>query len=576
MTEIISLLKYQWKEFYRIARNKKTRLTTLHESFILINSGLHRKVKTIKMKKTSTPFMLLLALLVSFNVYSLPKLSSLPIASATIFLDFDGHNVNSAVWQSGTPFTCAPSTMSDVQITEVFNRVSEDYRPFNINITTDSTVFLAAPLDRRMRVVITPTSAWYTGVGGVSYVGSFTWGDDTPCFVFCDRLGPNSAKMVAECCSHESGHTVGLSHQSKYDGSCNLTATYNDGLGSGEVAWAPIMGNSYYRNMSGWNNGPTPYGCTVVQDNLSIITSQNGFTYRKDDYTDDINSKPTAINISAIPVNGIITTSTDIDAFKITIAANSNFHIEINPFSIGANNQGADLDVKVSLYNAAKALVRTYDPEDKMNVVIDTILNSGDYYLAVQGAGNSNVSDYGSLGSYRISGVQGTLPIRQVSLTGKVDKPKHNLNWNIITDDPIKLITVESSTTGSNFGTVNTISGTANSFVYMPFQRNEIYYYRLKVTSILNQTVYSNTIVLKADEKTAQSFGVSTFVRNQITVTAADNYEYHLSDINGNTIAQGKGKQGFNQVNIDHQPAGMYILQLVSNNEKQTERIIKQ
>jgi hypothetical protein len=527
------------------------------------------------MKKTYTPFMLLLALLVSFNLYSLPKLSSLPGAAATIFLDFDGHYVNSAVWQNGTPFTCAPANMTDAQITEAFNRVSEDYRPFNVNISTDSTVFLAAPLDKRIRVVITSTSAWYPGVGGISYVGSFTWGDDTPCFVFCDKLGPNNTKMVAECCSHESGHAVGLSHQSKYDGSCNLTATYNDGVGSGEVSWAPIMGNSYYRNMSGWNNGPTPYGCTQVQDNLSIITTQNGFTYRKDDYTDNIDNKTTAIKISTIPINGIITTTTDQDAFKFTIADNSNFSIDVTPFSVAGNNEGADLDVKVALYNANKTLLATYDPENKMSVTIDTILNAADYYLVVQGAGNKNVSDYGSLGSYKITGVQGTLPIHQVSLSGTVQNSQHTLNWNIITDEPIKMITIESSTTGSNFSTVNTISGSANSFVYTPFQRNEIYY-RLKVTSVLNQTVYSNTIVLKADEKTTPSFGVSTFVRNQITVNAADNYQYLLSDINGNTITQGKGKQGFNQVTIDHQPAGIYILQLVSNSHKQTERIIKQ
>lgn len=527
------------------------------------------------MKKTSLPLMLLLALLVSFNAHSLPKLSSLTTASATIFLDFDGHNVNTALWQSGTKFTCAPAAMSDAQITEVFNRVSEDYRPFNINITTDSAVFLAAPLDARMRVVITPTSAWYPGVGGVAYVGSFSWGDDTPCFVFSDRLGPNSAKMVAEGCSHESGHTVGLSHQSKYDGSCNLTATYNDGLGSGEVGWAPIMGNSYYKNMSGWNNGPTPYGCTAVQDNLSIITTQNGFTYRADDYTDNINGSPSSIIVSPIPVKGIITTSTDVDVFKISIAENSNFHIDVNPFSIGANNSGADLDVKVSLYNASKVLINNYDPADKMNVAIDTILNSGNYFLVVQGAGNSNVSDYGSLGSYSITGIQGTLPIRQVSLSGKVEKNIHNLKWNITSDDPIKSVTVESSTTGSNFTTLNTVNGSTNSFAYMPNNRDAIYY-RLKVTSTLNQSVYSNTIVLKPMENSAQSFNVSTFVRNKITVNASDNFQYHLSDINGNTIAQGNGKQGFNQVNIDRQPAGMYILQLVSNNEKQTERIIKQ
>ena len=185
------------------------------------------------MKKNYTSLMLLLALLVSFDVYSLPKLNSLTTATATIYLDFDGEDVNSAVWQGGNPFTCAPANMTDDQVTEVFNRVAEDYRPFNINITTDLNIYLAAPYDTRTRVIITPTSAWYPGVGGVSYVGSFTWGDDVPCFVFCDRLGPNSTKMVAECCSHESGHTVGLSHQSSYDGSCNLTSTYNAGTGSG-------------------------------------------------------------------------------------------------------------------------------------------------------------------------------------------------------------------------------------------------------------------------------------------------------------------------------------------------------
>ena len=37
--------------------------------------------------------------------------------------------------------------------------------------------------------------------------------------------------------------------------------------------------------------------------------------------------------------------------------------------------------LKLSLYDASKTLIQTYDPEDKMNVTIDTILNTGDYYL---------------------------------------------------------------------------------------------------------------------------------------------------------------------------------------------------
>ena len=242
------------------------------------------------MKKFFTPVFLAAFLFISFNAFSIPKLNSYPTAIATLFLDFDGHYVQSSVWNNGMPFNCAASGMTDPQITEAFYRAAEDYRPFNINLTTDSAVFLAAPLNMRMRVIITSTS-WVAGVGGVAYIGSFKWGDDTPAFVFSNKLGPYSPKMVGECISHESGHTVGLAHQSKYGASCSTPIEqYNSGIGSGEDAWAPIMGNSYNRNMSNWNNGPTPYGCTNMQDNLSIITSQNGFGYRTDEYTETLNA----------------------------------------------------------------------------------------------------------------------------------------------------------------------------------------------------------------------------------------------------------------------------------------------
>ena len=119
-------------------------------------------------------------MIISINSYSEVKLSSFPSAKATIFLDFDGQTVIGTSWNGNGPLFCAPSGMSDDQIVEVFNRVAEDYRPFNINITTDSTVFLAAPLNQRIRVIITPTSAWCQGVSGITFTGSFIWGDDTP------------------------------------------------------------------------------------------------------------------------------------------------------------------------------------------------------------------------------------------------------------------------------------------------------------------------------------------------------------------------------------------------------------
>jgi len=74
-----------------------------------------------------------------------PKLSSFPSATATIFLDFDGQTVNSPYWNGGVSFYCTAPTFTSEQITTVFNQVAEDYRPFNLNITTDSTVYFAAP-----------------------------------------------------------------------------------------------------------------------------------------------------------------------------------------------------------------------------------------------------------------------------------------------------------------------------------------------------------------------------------------------------------------------------------------------
>ena len=64
-------------------------------------------------KAISTSIMLLIAL----NVFSVPKLNSYPSATATIYLDFDGCTVTSGAWNQGNTLVCAPSGMTDVQIT---------------------------------------------------------------------------------------------------------------------------------------------------------------------------------------------------------------------------------------------------------------------------------------------------------------------------------------------------------------------------------------------------------------------------------------------------------------------------
>ncbi len=81
-----------------------------------------------------------------------PSLSSLPDASASLYLDFDGHF--EATWGTHTNVSTAvfdideyPTTFSDDElafITETWARVAEDYAPFNINVTTVEPAVLAS------------------------------------------------------------------------------------------------------------------------------------------------------------------------------------------------------------------------------------------------------------------------------------------------------------------------------------------------------------------------------------------------------------------------------------------------
>ena len=112
------------------------------------------------MKNLTQKLCFIAMLFTSLNGFcQVPNLSSNPGTPSspkpTIYLDFDGHTVQAAGWQSGTTFICQPSGFNATQITEVFNRVSEDYRAFNVNITTDSTQFLMASPTRRARTIRT-------------------------------------------------------------------------------------------------------------------------------------------------------------------------------------------------------------------------------------------------------------------------------------------------------------------------------------------------------------------------------------------------------------------------------------
>jgi hypothetical protein len=520
-------------------------------------------------------FFLYLFMLCSLGLHAQQSLNSFASAAPVVYLDFDGEEVNSPLWNGGAPLVCQPAALNSAQQEEVFRRVAEDFTPFEINVTTSKAVFEAAPIHQRMRVIITPTSNWFPGVGGIAYIGSFSWGDDTPCFAFSDKLN-NNVKMIAECCSHETGHTLGLSHQSSYNSECQLTATYNAGTGDGETSWAPVMGNSYYKNMTSWNNGPTPFGCANHQDNLTIITTQNGFGYRVDDCPDDLSASPVVINLgSNVQRDGVISTSWDKDAYRFSLARNANFKLSAVPQSAGINSEGANLDIRLSLYNGNRELVKVYDPAQTLSAEIDTVLNQGEYYLVIDGTGNQNTSDYGSLGAYRINIINTVLPVCNISFTGSVLAGSHQFTWAVFCEERLLSASVESSVDGSIFTPVLSLSGLGGRFQLLP-QSNAAQYYRIKVETFSGRTVYSAIVQLRGlASEGAAAYLATTFVQQQITLQAAQAGYYILSNTNGQPLQKGAVIKGFNNIDVSRYPPGLYLVQL-GGSVQQTLRVVKQ
>ncbi len=359
---------------------------------------------------------------VALNV---PVLHSNPTATKKIFLDFDGHDVSGTGWNQfnngNTIHAPAYSTDGDIfnfsaseinNIEEIHGRIAEDFAPFNVDVTTEdpgTSIFNQGNMAIRVLISTDYDSAavggtgnrWFGGAGGVAYLNSWSWNDDTPVWVFENNLSNGNPKSVAEAASHEVGHALNLSH----DGSS--TSSYYSGHGSGTTSWAPIMGVGYSRNVTQWSRGEYS-GADNTQNDLAIMTTNARIPYRADDHSSSITNISSATNIvptsgDAVNAAGIIERSTDIDTFSIVVSGVATVDLDIDPFDPGPN-----LDISATLYDNSGNILVTNNPVNSLDASVNTTLQPGSYLLAIDGVGkgttSNGYSDYGSLGQYVISG----------------------------------------------------------------------------------------------------------------------------------------------------------------------------
>ncbi|MFN6943946.1 MAG: Ig-like domain-containing protein [Cytophagaceae bacterium] len=355
------------------------------------------------------------------NSAAVLSLQSLPSATGVIYLDADGEVVSGTRWLGGQTIVAAHPNLSDAVLREAWEVVAEDFRALNINVTTDRSVFNRAPRNRRMMVIITPTNTAAPGAGGVAYMNSFAWNDDTPCWTFITRNGKN----IGEVSSHEAGHTLGLRH----DGRTSPQEEYFAGHGN----WAPIMGVGYHRSITQWSIGEYANASNTQNDMAVMSGATFGVGYRTDDHGNTNTSASDIVvasngSVDATNNIGVIETRNDVDVFRFTTGGGS-INLRVSPVARHSN-----LNVLVRVFNQQNQLVTTINPAGVSAAVWNASITPGTYFVHVTGTGEGNpltngYTDYASLGEYRISGTipnQGVVnqpPV--VSLTS----PTHNSSF---------------------------------------------------------------------------------------------------------------------------------------------------
>jgi hypothetical protein len=339
---------------------------------------------------------------------AVPVLRSRVNAKGVLYLDFDGAVVTDPFWASGATINALPSGLSNEKITDIWKVMAEDFRPFDVNVTTVESDYTSGKIGSRMRCVFTPTTDAAPGAGGVAYLGSFKWSGTTPCWAF-NGTGSSATSSTAVHVgsmtgSHEFGHTFNLRH----DGDTSQTGSsgiYYAGHGTGVTSWGPIMGAPFTASVIQWSKGEYATANNTEDDVATISGSYFALGYTVDDYA---NSTALAQNIPQlskgnVSVSGVIETKDDSDVFRLD-CGNGTLSISLS----GALPE-PNLDAKLALLNASGVTVASSDPLGSLSASLSFRVAQGVYYLKVTPSSEPNGSTvgyttYGSIGAYSLTG----------------------------------------------------------------------------------------------------------------------------------------------------------------------------
>ena len=302
------------------------------------------------------------------------QVSSLPGAPVTIYLDFDGHTETDVDWTTArldgsnlaidTPAFDLNGDVAFTQIEtdlieEIYERVAEDFRPFEINVTTVEPGSFRN--EQELLISVGGNGSWSSPNFPVippppnrALSGSFSdAAQPQTAFVFpteyempAGQLGKNLAAGISETVALAMGLEV---HENPNDTRLLGTADVGPILGDGTASLRDIWFNA---------NGVS----TAIQDDLAaVVASATTVDFRADDHGDqatDASATAFVVGPGDETLTGVIGQNNDVDTFVFTTAATT-ADITVTGLDLtgrfGANspaNPGANLAPTISLLDA--------------------------------------------------------------------------------------------------------------------------------------------------------------------------------------------------------------------------------
>ncbi|OAM88787.1 BACON domain-containing carbohydrate-binding protein [Termitidicoccus mucosus] len=404
------------------------------------------------------------SLLQSFSpsVFSTPAAAPVPISQPPVrhsrpgsrnilFLDFSGMEIRDTLWNTsagGTgvrplirakPFSLDSdtTTFSDTEqqaILLIWERVAEDFAPFDVDVTTEkpaefirttghALVTHSKDNDNRDMPGVAGGAAGIAFLdcfGEINYAEKVVNAFDTlpaasPALIYHDKLSNNSAS-IAYAVSHELGHNLGLHH----DGPGSVIVTggdgedvygYYGGHGSGATSWAPIMGNGYSRSVTQWSKGEY-YSANNHEDDLAFIESKLGYREETADTSPALADALVPAADGRLGASGVLLRAGDAHLYSVNLGSAAATSSTLNPFrpADGSTANAGNTDLRLEILDASGIIVAADNPANAANATLTHTLVPGQWLLRVTSTGYgtplagqpTGYTDYGSIGQYTL------------------------------------------------------------------------------------------------------------------------------------------------------------------------------